>query len=74
MKTLFVRLTYLSTTIQLEGLPLNVVPITPTTKKTKCKMPNGLVTLTQVCIVPNFAMTNFASLSRTYINNVVDLH
>ena len=40
-------------------------------------MPNGSVlsvTRTQVCVVPNFAMTDFASQGRTRINNVVDLH
>ena len=40
-------------------------------------MPNGsilYINRTQVSVIPNFAMTDFASQGRTRPNNVVDLH
>ena len=76
LEMLFVKLTSPPHTIQLEGLPENVVPIPPLSKETECLMPNGLllnINRTQIPVVPNFAMTDFGSQGRTRPNNVVDL-
>ena len=76
LDTLFVKLTAAPTSIKLPGLPENVVPSSHQTKKIKCKLPNGMileVNRDQVPVVPNFAMTDFASQGRTRPNNVCDL-
>ena len=76
LHTLFVKLTAAPTSIKLPGLPENVVPLSHQTKKIKCKLPNGMileVNRDQVPVVPNFAMTDFASQGRTRPNNVCDL-
>ena len=61
LEVVFIELTSPPTPIQLEGLPLNVVPIYKTPLQIKCTMPNGKVltiTRDQVPLVPNFAMTD----------------
>ena len=76
LDTLFVKLTAAPTTIQVNGLPENVVPLTHSKRKVKCKMPNGRILeieRDQVPVVPNFAMTDFASQGRTRPFNVCDL-
>ena len=76
LKTVFVELIAPPTSIQLEGLPLNVVPIYKMQTKVKCMMSNGKVlsiSRDQVPLVPNFAMTGYSSQGRTQINNVVNL-
>ncbi|KAI0348766.1 hypothetical protein OH77DRAFT_1379468, partial [Trametes cingulata] len=76
LETLFVKLTAAPTTVQLEGLPENVVPISQQAQKVQCKMPNGrtlTISRSQVSVVPNFAMTDFGSQGRTRPNNVCDL-
>jgi len=77
LDTLFVKLKNPPTDIQLDDLPLNVVPISRQTISIKCELPNDnilTVSRDQVPVIPNFAMTDFASQGRTRINNVVDLH
>jgi len=77
LDTLFVRLQNPPTDIQLDDLPLNVVPISRHTISIKCELPNDnilTVSRDQVPVIPNFAMTDFASQGRTRTNNVVDLH
>src|SRR5882762_448743 len=77
LDTLFVRLNNPPTNIQLDDLPLNVVPISRHTISVKCDLPNDnilTVSRDQVPVIPNFAMTDFASQGRTRANNVVDLH
>lgn len=74
---LFVKLTSPPRDIKLEGLPVNVVPITRRTVPVECSMFNDdVVTInrSQVHILPNFAMTDYASQGRTRVNNVMDLH
>ncbi len=42
LKTLFVELINPPTPIQLDGLPLNVVPISPDSKAIGCDLPDGV--------------------------------
>ncbi|KAH8103155.1 hypothetical protein BXZ70DRAFT_874286, partial [Cristinia sonorae] len=68
LETLFVKLTSLPTTIQIEGLPDNVVPIPAEKYTIQCKMPNEqskTISRQQVYVIPNFAMTDFSSQGRT---------
>ncbi|TFK50563.1 hypothetical protein OE88DRAFT_1631374, partial [Heliocybe sulcata] len=77
LDTLFVELINPPRNIQLDGLPLNVVPLTKTSIDITCKMPDDTeerITRQQIPVLPNFAMTDYASQGRTRPNNVVDLH
>ena len=77
LKVVFVELTSPPTPIQLEGLPLNIVPIYKTTLHIKCIMSNGkglTITKDQMPLVPNFAMTDYSSQGRIRKYNVVDLN
>ncbi|KAI9059282.1 hypothetical protein FKP32DRAFT_1580415 [Trametes sanguinea] len=77
LDVLFVRLTNPPRPLQLPGLPPNVVPLTRTKKTVKCMLPvdDLLVSISreQVMVLPNFAMTDYASQGRTRVNNVVHL-
>jgi len=77
LDTLFVKLTNPPNTVQLDGLPENVVPVSKQTISIKCDMPNDdamRVSREQVPVLPNFAMTDFASQGRTHPFNVIDLN
>ncbi|TFK53320.1 hypothetical protein OE88DRAFT_1711381 [Heliocybe sulcata] len=77
LESLFVELINPPTRVQLDGLPPNVVPIIRDSVEIECKMPNDTVeriVRQQVPILPNFAMTDYASQGRTRPNNVVDLN
>ncbi|RPD64013.1 hypothetical protein L227DRAFT_584447 [Lentinus tigrinus ALCF2SS1-6] len=68
LDTLFVKLTAAPSKVQVKGLPENVIPLVHQTRKVKCKLPNGKlieINRDQVPVVPNFAMTDFASQGRT---------
>ena len=76
LETVFVKLTSPPEPVHLDGLPENVVPVSHQTVKLSCELPNGEVlkiNRSQVPIVPNFAMTDYASQGRTRPNNVCDL-
>ena len=76
LETVFVELISPPKSIQLEGLPLNVVPISKIASMTQCIMPNGKIlniNRDQVPLVPNFAMTDYNFQGRTRPENVVDL-
>ena len=63
--------------IQLDGLPENVVPLTHSTISITCKLPDDTkitIVRTQVEILPNFAMTDFAAQGKTRPFNPVDLN
>ncbi|KAF5372512.1 hypothetical protein D9758_005259 [Tetrapyrgos nigripes] len=63
--------------IKFDGLPENVVPITRNTVRIECKLSDDseiAISRTQVEILPNFAMTDFASQGKTRDWNVVDIH
>ena len=77
LDTLFIKLKDPPTEVQFEGLPKNVVPIYPTTNNIQASLPNDdriLVSHTQIEILVNFAMTDFASQGKTRPNNVCDLN
>ena len=77
LETVFVELIAPSTSIQLEGLPLNVVPIYKMQTKVKCMMPNGKVlniSKDQVSLIPNFAMIDYSFQGKIWINNVINLN
>lgn len=76
LETLFVKLTNPPTTIQLQNLPQNVVPLTKTERRITCNLKHGkhiTISRSQVEILPNFAMTDYASQGKTREYNVVDL-
>src|SRR6202453_1230806 len=63
--------------IQIDGLPENVVPLTRTRKIVRCQFPNGdkiQIERDQLDILPNFAMTDYASQGKTRLVNVVHLN
>jgi PIF1-like helicase len=76
LDTLFVELINPPTPIKLDGLPLNVVPLTRTSVTTNCRLTDDTsisVTRSQIEALPNFAMTDYASQGKTRPFNVVDL-
>src|ERR1700723_527368 len=77
LETLFVRLTNPPQTIQIEGLPENVIPLVKTKKTITCQFPNDdkiLIERDQVDVLPNFSMTDYASQGKTRAVNVVYLN
>lgn len=77
LDAVFVELIKPPAPVKLPGLPLNIVPILPTTNsQLLCSLRGGtkvLINRTQVEMLPNFAMTDFASQGKTRDFNVVDL-
>ncbi|KAF9471130.1 hypothetical protein BDN70DRAFT_820439 [Pholiota conissans] len=76
LNTLFVRLHKPPKNIQIPGLPLNVVPIPRTTTTVRCMLPNDstrTIHREQVVVLPNFAMTDYASQGKSREENPVDL-
>ncbi len=76
LKTLFVELQDPPTPLHLDGLPMNVVPISPDSKAISCDLPDGSVlqiNRSQIPVIPNFAMTDYCSQGRTRPFNVVHL-
>jgi hypothetical protein len=77
LDTLFVKLDKPAKTIQLEGLPENVVPLTKLSSSVMCVIPSDAaikINRSQVHVLPNFAMTDYASQGKTRAVNVVDLN
>ncbi len=76
LKTVFAQLHHPPRDTQIEGLPLNVIPIPCTTSNIECTLPDD-TTVTihrmQVFLLPNFAMTDYGSQGRTRPVNPVDL-
>ncbi|KIM35720.1 hypothetical protein M413DRAFT_50015, partial [Hebeloma cylindrosporum] len=63
--------------IQFEGLPENVVPLTRSSTTIRASLPNDnaiFISRSQVEVLVNFAMTDFASQGKTRPKNPVDLH
>jgi len=76
LSVLFVELKNPPQNIQLDGLPLNVVPLKRNGLKTECMMPNGKkmnIFREQVSVLLNFGMSDYASQGRTCPNNPIDL-
>ncbi|KAF5373940.1 hypothetical protein D9758_000888 [Tetrapyrgos nigripes] len=77
LDVLYVKLEKPPTNVQFKDLPLNVVPITPNTRHINCKLPDDRIiqiSRTQVEVLPNFAMTDFASQGKTRDPNVADIY
>ncbi|KAF8223393.1 hypothetical protein L208DRAFT_1316951, partial [Tricholoma matsutake] len=76
LDTLFVSLVNPPSQVQLDNLTPNVVPLTRTTVSTSCLLPDNTsltISCNQVEILPNWAMTDYASQGKTRPLNVVDL-
>ncbi|KAF5336917.1 hypothetical protein D9611_002866 [Ephemerocybe angulata] len=77
LDVLFVELKKPPKEVRICDLPVNVVPLLPsTTTQLDCTVKGGLHVLinrTQVEVLPNFAMTDFASQGKTREYNVIDL-
>ena len=77
LDTLFVKLDNPPTTVQISGLPMNVVPLTPMSQTVSCFLSDDTVidiNRKQVMLLPNFGMTDFASQGKTRPNNPVELN
>ena len=76
LDTLFVKLDKPAKSVKIDGLPNNVVPIVKSVKTVKCVFSSDLaeyVERSQVWVVPNFSMTDYASQDKTRPFNPVDL-
>ena len=76
LDTLFVKLDKPARTIKIESLPENIVPLTRISKFILCVTPSDhalRISHSQVPILPNFAMTDYASQGKTCLINVIDL-
>ena len=76
LDTLFVKLDKPAKSVKIDGLPENVVPIVKSVKTVKCVFPSDLaeyVNRSQVWVLPNFSMTDYASQGKTRAFNPVDL-
>ncbi|KAF9038753.1 hypothetical protein BJ165DRAFT_1352342 [Panaeolus papilionaceus] len=76
LETVFVELINPPKTVRIPNLPDNVVPINSSKHTIKCTLPDDSVLTIereQVFILPNFAMTDYASQGKTREVNVVDL-
>jgi hypothetical protein len=68
LDTLFVRLDQPAKTITIDGLPENVVPLTKLSKSVLCVTPSDValkINHSQVPVLPNFAITDYASQEKT---------
>ena len=77
LDTLFVKLDKPPRLIQIHGLPDNVVPIVKDKKTIQCIFPSddkASLERQQVWVLPNFAMTDYASQGKTRPHNVVHLN
>jgi hypothetical protein len=76
LDTLFVKLVDPPRKINIPGLEENIVALSRASKRIWCSFPNDMVVAIlreQVLVLPNFAMTDYASQGKTRIYNVVDL-
>ncbi|VDB96794.1 unnamed protein product [Peniophora sp. CBMAI 1063] len=76
LDVVFVELKNPPSPVKLDGLPLNVVPICRSKQNIFVEFPDATVlpvNRDQVPLLPNFAMTDYASQGRTRPINIVDL-
>ncbi|KAF8224266.1 hypothetical protein L208DRAFT_1512701 [Tricholoma matsutake] len=76
LDTLFVCLVNPPTNVHFDDLPMHVVLLTRTSVTTSVRLPDDTylkISRNQVEILPNFAMTDYASQGKTHFQNVVDL-
>jgi len=77
LDVLFVELKEPPSSVKIDGLPANVVPLYPTVNTIQVTLPSGskyYVQRKQIEVLPNFAMTDFASQGKTRKYNVADLY
>jgi hypothetical protein len=77
LDVLFVKLKSPPKPVQIAGLPDDVVPLTKSMMSITCKLPDGgkvSISRSQVEVLPNFAMTDFASQGKTREYNPVDVN
>ena len=77
LETLFVSLVNPPATVNIPGLPVNVVPIPRSTVSVTCSLPDDseiCVSRSQVEVLPNYAMTDYSSQGKTRQYNVCDLN
>jgi hypothetical protein len=77
LDVLFVKLKAPPKSVQIDGLAENVVPLTRSSVHMTCNLPDGgkaSISRSQVEVLPNFAMTDFASQGKTRPQNPVDLN
>ncbi|KAF8223263.1 hypothetical protein L208DRAFT_1020364, partial [Tricholoma matsutake] len=77
LEPLFVKLTNPPSNVKFDGLPENVVPLYKTTNPIYCSLPDDSkvhVSRTQIEVLPNFSMTDYASQGKTRPYNVVNLN
>ena len=76
LETLYLKLKDPPKTIELPFLPVNVIPMTRTSKKIKCNLPNDYeinIIRQQINVLPNFSMTDYAAQGKTRPQNPVNL-
>jgi hypothetical protein len=77
LDVLFVKLINPPSPVQFEGLPENVVPLTSSSHPASCFLVDDTViriTRSQIMVLPNFGMTDYASQGKTRPDNPVDLN
>jgi hypothetical protein len=77
IETIFIQLLNPPNDIHIDGLPKNITPISCTTNSITCTLPDDQkiqISRKQVEILPNFAMTDFASQGKTRPWNPVHLN
>ena len=77
LDTLFLELNNPPSQVRIDGLRENVVPLTCSTNNITCTLPDDsriTILRSQVEVLPNFAMTDFASQGKTRPFNPVDLN
>jgi len=63
--------------VHFDGLPKDVVPLTPMSHPAKCSLTDDTIisiNRTQITVLPNFGMTDYASQGKTRPDNPVDLN
>ena len=76
LETIFILLHNPPCEVTIKGLPKNTIPLTRTSNTISCKLPDDskvVINRSQVEILPNFAMTDYASQGKTRAINPVDL-
>ena len=75
LDTLFVQLHNPAKNVKIEGLPINVVPLGRISTVISCRKTGSekKISRSQIPVLPNFAMTDYASQGKTRPVNIVDL-
>ena len=77
LDTLFVKLDNPPSNVQFEGLPENVIPLTRSSNTIKASLSNDdtiFISRSQIEVLINFSMTDYASQGKTRPKNPVDLN